>query len=274
MQEPTLEPIDYRLLLKQEFSLRQKKNPLYSMRAFARDLDIDSGQLSNVFQGKKHISLVSAANLARKLTDHPLKSQLFYNMVEFSLSKNELVKADLKKRIQMLTSQKLDRESNINDEEFKSISSWYHLPLIQVGSKKSVSAKEAAEYLGITLGSAQIALERLSRLGFMEKKENTYKRIKSLVTSTDVPSLAIRQFHIKMMEKAGRALFYQPISKRYFSSVCLRVPQEHLDDFKKIINEAEDKIIELSKKYENEENTVVYHYGSQFFSLKNEDYDA
>lgn len=274
MLEPVAETIDYRLLLKEEFSLRQKKNPLYSMRAFARDLDIDSGQLSNVFQGKKHISLVSAATLARKITDHPLKSQLFYNMVEYSLTKNSEIKAELQKKIQMLTGQKLERDSNINDEEFKSISSWYHLPLIQLAFKNAITSQEAADYFGITLGSAKIALDRLCRLGFIEKNESNYRRIKSLVTTSDVPSLAIRQFHMQMMEKAKKALFYQSITKRYFSSVSFHVPPEHLNDFKKIINEAEDKLIELSRKFDNDQNTVVYHYSSQLFSLRDGDQDV
>lgn len=274
MQETITEPIDYRLLLKQEYSLRQKKNSQYSMRAFARDLELDPGQLSNVFQGKKHVSLVSAANLARKLSDHPLKSQLFYNMVEYTLTKNEEIKAQLQKKIHMLRSQKLDRESNVSDDEFTTISTWYHLPLIQVAFKKAVTAKEAADYLGISLGNSKIALERLCSLGFVQKNESNYKRIKSLVTTTDIPSLAIRQFHMQMMKKASRALFYQPVSKRYFSSVSLHIPQEHLNDFKKIINEAEDKLIELSKKYDNVESTEVYHYSSQLFSLKEGDHDV
>jgi uncharacterized protein (TIGR02147 family) len=238
------------------------------MRAFARDLDLDSGQLSNVFQGKKNISLVSAATLARKLTDHPLKSQLFYNLVEYSLAKNEEIKLELQKKISKLTSEKLERDSNIDDEEFKTISSWYHLPLIQVAFKKAVSAQEAADYLGISLGNAKLALERLTRLGFIEKSSGAYRRIKSLATTTDVPSLAIRQFHMQMMEKASRALFTQPTSKRNFSSVSLHVPTEHLNDFKKIINEAEDKLIELSRKYDADASTEVYHFSSQLFSLK------
>lgn len=47
---------DYRNLLKEKLSKRLSLNPKYSLRAFARDLSISSGQLSLVLNGKKGIS--------------------------------------------------------------------------------------------------------------------------------------------------------------------------------------------------------------------------
>lgn len=274
MEEISTGYFDYRDLLKQELIQRQEKNAHYSMRAFARDLEVDPGQLSNVIQGKKNISLVNAAKLARKLTDHPVRAQLFYHSVEFSLAKSDVIKDDLKKKIQRLSSLKPERDVNIEDEEFETISQWYHLPLIQLGLKQTIGAKDASAYLGIGLGEAKQALERLARLGFMEKSGQLFRRLKSLTSTTDIPSLAIRQFHLQMMEKARQALFRQPIQKRYFSSVTLRVPQSRIDEYKKIIDEAEDRLVELSKKYENEKSNEVYHFSSQLFSLKQKDYDA
>lgn len=267
--------IDYRDILKQELVFRQDKNSQYSLRAFARDLEVDPGQLSKVIQGKKNISLINAANLARKITDHPIKAQLFFMAVEYSQAKSAEAKAELKTKMQKLSQETMEREENVADNEFETISSWYHLPMIQLAFTKSFATTQqtAAKYFGISVDEAKMALERLTRLGFMEKKDGYYRRFKSLVTTTDIPSLAIRQFHMQMLDKAKKALFYQPIHKRYFSSVTLRIPQAHLEDYKKIINEAEDKILELSKRYENNDSNEVYHFSSQLFSLKKEDYN-
>lgn len=267
--------MDYRDILKQELLFRQEKNTQYSLRAFARDLEVDPGQLSKVIQGKKNISLINAANLARKITDHPIKAQLFFLAVEYSQAKSEETKAELKLKMQKLSQETMNREENIADNEFETISSWYHLPMLQLAFTKTFTTTQqtAAKYFGISLDEAKMALERLSRLGFMEKKDGHYRRLNSVVTTTDIPSLAIRQFHLQMLDKAKRSLFYQPIHKRYFSAVTLRIPQTHLEDYKKIINEAEDKIIELSKRFENSDSNEVYQFSSQLFSLKREDYN-
>ena len=43
--------------LKAEYQVRKGRNPMYSLRAYARALDIDVGQLSKVFQRKADISM-------------------------------------------------------------------------------------------------------------------------------------------------------------------------------------------------------------------------
>jgi hypothetical protein len=45
----------YQLLI-EEFKLRQKRNASYSMRAFARDLGIGLGSISEVLSGKRELS--------------------------------------------------------------------------------------------------------------------------------------------------------------------------------------------------------------------------
>lgn len=240
------------------------------MRAFARDLGMDPGQLSNVIQGKKHISLLNAAKVVRNLTDHPIEAQLFYHAVEYSQATAEEQRTELKEKILRLSTRQVSRESNISDEEFSSIAEWYHVALMQLALKAPIDSKQAAEYFGIAIDQAKLALNRLVRLGFMQKQGEWYRRLKQLVTTTDIPSLAIRQFHLQMLEKAKIAIFNQPVKKRYLSSVTLRISRAQLDEYKKIIDETEDRLMELSKKFEDEPDNEVYHFSSQLFSLKKE----
>jgi plasmid maintenance system antidote protein VapI len=43
--------------LKREFQWRKEKNPLYSQRAFARDLGLSSGEMSELLAGKRSLTL-------------------------------------------------------------------------------------------------------------------------------------------------------------------------------------------------------------------------
>ncbi len=183
------------------------------------------------------------------------------------------MKKELEEKILKITCENIKRKVTIADEEFETISAWYHLPLIQLAFTKipKVTAESGAKYFGIAVDDASIALGRLCRLGFVEKKGKFYQRVKSVVTTTDVSSIAIKQFHLQMLHKAKDALFLQPFKRRYFSSVTLRIPPDKLMDYKKIMQEAEEKMVELSKKYKYDEQTEVYHFSSQLFSLKKEE---
>jgi hypothetical protein len=55
--------IDYRVLLSEEFLSRVAGNHGYSMRAFARDLNLSPGFLSEVMRGKKTLSLAKGREL-------------------------------------------------------------------------------------------------------------------------------------------------------------------------------------------------------------------
>lgn len=57
----------YRLRLKSELQARVQKNRRYSVRSFARGLNVDNGQLSKVLRGQALLSIDLADKFAKKL---------------------------------------------------------------------------------------------------------------------------------------------------------------------------------------------------------------
>ncbi len=58
---------DYRDILKQELSKRQKNNPSYSLRAFGRDIELAPSKLSEIISGKQGMSQASGKKVVEKL---------------------------------------------------------------------------------------------------------------------------------------------------------------------------------------------------------------
>jgi plasmid maintenance system antidote protein VapI len=54
-------------ILNETFSEKTKRNPNYSLRAFARDLKISASNLSTIFKGKKRLSSEQASRIALRL---------------------------------------------------------------------------------------------------------------------------------------------------------------------------------------------------------------
>src|SRR3954470_9427897 len=53
--------------LRKELERRKQKNPRYSLRAFASNLDLDASALSRILNGKQEIALSLCVRLVRKL---------------------------------------------------------------------------------------------------------------------------------------------------------------------------------------------------------------
>lgn len=70
-----------RRMIKAELERRRSRNPRYSLRAFARDLEFNSAHLSEVLNGKRAMSLEAALRLVEKFSDdrktiHQLQERL------------------------------------------------------------------------------------------------------------------------------------------------------------------------------------------------------
>ena len=71
----------YLYLLKRDFDLKRIKNPLYSLRAYARDLDINISILSLVFSQKRDLSIKSGIKIMDKLKLNALESEMFIDSI-------------------------------------------------------------------------------------------------------------------------------------------------------------------------------------------------
>lgn len=63
--------------LRENLDKKQRQNPHYSLRAFARDIDVHPSTLSAVIKGKRALPLKFAKTVARKLALSPKKKRFF-----------------------------------------------------------------------------------------------------------------------------------------------------------------------------------------------------
>lgn len=269
------ENFDYRKILHAAYETKAERNPKYSLRAFARDLDVDPGQLSHIFKGTKNLSLQKALSLAGKIAQTPLEKSLFYSCVELAHAPDQMAADDIRKKITGIIAGLKNRSVNVNEDEFDTISDWYHFALLELAGVKGFDcdADSASNYLKISKVEAVSGISRLFRLGFLEKIGSVYRKVRPITTTTEIPSIALKSFHQQMIGKASRALFEQSIHRRYISGITLKLPPEKLIEFKRLINEHEKQIHELARVYRDDPAAEVYQYNTQLFSLKADSYD-
>lgn len=84
-------------ILSKEFETRKSKNKNYSLRAFARLLELDPSSLSKILKGQRIPSLKAATKISQKLALLPEDFQLIQEWLEKNKSEGELIAIDLEK---------------------------------------------------------------------------------------------------------------------------------------------------------------------------------
>lgn len=257
----------YRDILKREFASRAGRNPQYSLRAFARDLDFLPSRLSDVLNGKHGLSRRSASGIAERLGYAPSQRQYFCTLVEAEHARSQARKEQA--REELLKLERPQDYRNLEEATFNTIADWYHFAILELfGTQRFIEDKHwIARRLGITPIEAELAIERLSQLGMLIKKNGRHRvAVEYPSTMSEVPSAAIRKHHTQMMEKAARALQEQPVESRDFSSLTLAMDPSLLpmvkEEIKNFRRELEKKIKKATKNKRS-----VYCLSVQFFDL-------
>lgn len=218
--------LTYRKFLLDELHRRQKKNPAYSSRAFARDIGVNSSRLSEILNGKVGLSESRAMAISDRLQMTEETKALFIDLVISEDARSGVTRAAAKSRIEarMLHLQQLE------DQAFSLISSWHYLALLELiqleGLEHSVSA--FASKLSLPEEQVQEGLEKLQRLGHVKlENERWIPSEPDTTTTSEIASESIRAYHRQILEKASSAL-ENPVEKRDFSSMIFSLNSEQL----------------------------------------------
>lgn len=265
--------LDYRHILKQAFEQRTRSNPHYSLRAFSRDLKVAPSQMSGIMKGTLGLSRSSALVVGKSLGMTKREVEAFVDLVDARHARSRASKKLAKIRVrQRFKGLKEKGPSLISLDQFKFVSDWYHLAILELSYLKNFSPDILwiARKLGISTATVGAALERLSRLGLIVNKGKIWKPTEDWsVVDGDCPSTAIRAFHSQLLKKAEASLALQNLEDREVNSTVMAIRKTKIDEAKVLLRKFhEDFCLTVgemeSLKYEKDE---VYCLSTAFFSL-------
>ncbi len=266
-----LEHTDYRIFLKTVLADRMARNPKYSLRAMARSFSISPALLSQISNGKRNLTTANAVRLAKKLGLSKRETDYFCSLVQYQDAKHVESKALLLEKINALRAKR--EVHSVPLDAFKALSDWYHFAIIESLRIKNFTAtpKNLARKLGISAVEAEVALERLERLGVIETKpDGGYRQThKGIRAESEERNLALQAFHRQMLEKAIHSLTSQSTKEKYVGSETFALDLAQLPEARRRIDEFLDDMSELADKGANPSET--YHVGVQLFRLSRKD---
>lgn len=242
--------------LLRELDRRRSRNQSYSLRAFARDLELSVSHLSEVISGARGLSGKSAAKIADKLKLRPAEQSYWFDLVIVETTRNAQARELAKERLK--STRNLQSLKKIKAEQFQVISEWYHLALLELINLKDFQPDAAwiAEKLSITEKQATTAIARLKSIGLLKTDGKKWEGNDSVAEIfSEVPSRAIRGFHKQIIENSIYSLQHGSMGDREIQSMLVAIPKNYVTEFR---NDMKKFLIEFWEKIKDEPKDSVY----------------
>lgn len=255
-------------ILLQILNERIRANPSYSMRSYARDLNIAPSTLSEILKGKKGISSKKASEIVSALKLPDWQAVYFLNLVALKHSRSKADKDAALKNIKLQKDQVLVEK--IKSEAMKALTSTLDLAILECVHLKDFdnSHEWIAEKLKISLKETKACVDRLINVKLLEVSENgAWTDLSPFFSSSDgIPSDAIRAFNIDILRTMEKKIINEPINDRIMKSVVFSLEEKHVAEAKNILDEAISKILNLSSRSEEKKDHILC-YSSQLFYM-------
>lgn len=262
--------------------MRQRRNDRYSLRAFARSLDLSPAMLTGVLSKRKGLSLQSASNIAEKLKLNDIDASYFCDLVVATHSRSVVERKLSMQRVSIMRRLAVEnarqRDGNFEvlvEDEIEFIKQWYHVVILEYINlrKQLTDIAQLAADLDIGIHVARESIERLRKLGLIEKKDDAYRSTgKKITTSADIPSEIIRGLHQQFLDLAKNALHQQPVEKRDYSVAVAVTSKEKISAAKAKIQDFRRELLAFLEDTDNAD--ALYGVNIQMFSFLHERVEA
>ncbi len=246
----------YLMKMKEVFSLKQRENSSYSLRAFARDLDIHPSTMSQIINGNRSLPYKDSSHVVNKLKLNPKERTLFMESLMRKKTSLDAIKIEA-----------LDQRFMLDESYYKIIAEWEHFAVLDLfelvdfdPTPEGIMAK-----IDVTANRAHVVLNNLKTCGLLEEREGCLVKVhEDIRTTEDIASRALRDSHVETMKMGIQKLEEIEIELRDFSSTTVGLDIDKLPEAKTIIREFRQKMSALLKEGHK---TEVYQLAIQFYPL-------
>lgn len=244
----------FRDFLEKELEIRRKKNPRYSLRGYARSLNLSPALLSRILNRKHKLSYRTFSKIDQSLE------------IPFEIRTGILKELESEDSQRKRSNAKLREPMTV--EDFSEISNWQSLAIMSLGTleKNSNDPYWIAEKLEVSVEEARGFYSRLKGLGYITEENHSFKRTKKwLSVSPGISVKVIREYHKQTIQKAISSIDQKSIDERSIHGLAFPTNPEVMDEVNNEIRRFCNRISSISKKASGPKS--VYHLSVQYFPL-------
>ena len=220
--------------------------------------------LKRVIEGERNLGAKSVDQFARALSLNAKETEFFRELVGFNQATTPKDKNAHFKRLGRY--RKHRRVRKLERNMFEYLSHWYYLAIRElvscVGFREDPTWIATHVFPNITTAQAKKAIQVLIKLGLLvrDDKGNLCQGEPLFSTGPEVSSLAIRNFHKQMMERASAAQDLIPLEDREISGTTVALDEDGFKLFKEKIRALRSEFLELSASIKGPKRVVQFNF--------------
>lgn len=262
--------LDYRRFLADYYDAAKENITGFSYRWFAKRAGYSSPNfLKLVIDGQRNLGPESVDRFADALKLGAAERAFFADLVAFNQAESIEDQNAAYERI--AASRRFRSARRLDNAFFEYLSRWYYPAIREMVARADF--EEDPEWIArevlppITVPQAREALERLLELGMVVRDEQgrLSRGDPSVTTGHEVRSLAIRNYHHQMLQRAGESIALVPSEARDISALTVCIGHELVPELKKRIHAFREVLLDLCDRDTDPE--VVYQINVQLFPL-------
>lgn len=232
---------------------RIKKNPQYSLRAYAKQLGVSAATLSGILSGKRKLTAEMMGKIGFALNLNP---EEVWNYQKQTLGHEQTLAND--------------RFRELSQEMFMIVSEWYHLTILELMklSDFKPEVRWISKRLGVNPNQIQIAIDRLQKVGILEIKNKVWMdKTDGFTTHYDTSKTndAKKRYQKQLLEKSMEAIDRDDYSIRDHSSITMAIDVKDILKAKKEIQAFRKRLSETLES--TPKPNEVYQLQIGFFPL-------
>ena len=248
---PVFAFLDYRTYLRDFVEGRKGEGSGFSQRSLALALGIDAGQLVRILHGKNQLSTRFVPAMAKLAEMDDRAAAYFEELLRYASARGDEESA---RSLERLLALRGVMTHPLAGSQAQYYSSWKHAVVCALigiapwrGSATALGAMVKPPLSRKEVEESLLLLEslRLVRHG----EDGCWVRVDAhLSPGADVPTAALRDYHVQVMENACAALEAIPPSERDFSAVTLSLDSEGMERLRELSRALRQRIQSLSDR--------------------------
>jgi len=265
------EYLDYRKFLADWFAHQKTIRKNYSHRAFVKKTGQRSPSLlSDVINARRNLTPAGLEGFLRAMRLSAPQSRFFTALVDLDQAETPDEKNAAWARV--AATRRFRSSRRLEGDGFRYLSTWYVPAVRELANREDFrdDPKWIASQIRpkITTEQARDALDLLFEMDLLRR--GTGQRVVfgggSVVTPHEVASLAVRNYHDGMLERARGAIHLFDASERHFLGVTVSAPEGLIPELKEELNAVQERILDKCSGSELEGSRVMQ-FNFNFYPL-------
>jgi len=246
-----------------QLAARQRRNPQYSLRSFARDLDLNPGTVSAIMLGRRAIPKKRLSLICERLALSPRQRAVVTKLWQQEASHTPPVRAPKSEAVE------------IHESHFQILAEWEHFAVLSLLRTKNFKPDPSwiSKRLGVSAPRILSVIARLESAGFIKRNGNgdLVRTTPPLKTSEGVVSAALRSAHADELTLAANALTSVDVALRDISSMTMAMSPSRMKAAREMIKKFRNELADLC---DEDGASEVYQICIQLFPLTKVEIDG